>query len=195
MGFSLQCILHCFAFVGSILPCNLCLILIELIFSEPFSFLFLLLWKNDCLFTVLVNVFHKVYTGLILSSPLGFSSLPLLNILILDKLVNHLLILSFLIRNISVVFLKLNNLISTSLLFSSFQVLHLFLSMKSSTEQFLISNSILLLSLLSQLLFSSIMVDELKIPFAIEKEFLLLCSLFPLFFICPLLFEHFTFLG
>ena len=137
------------------------LILLELVVLQPLGFFLLFLLEQDGLLTILVYILHEIDSGLILSSPLGLSCFPLLNVLVLNELIDHLFIFGFLISDIAVMLLKLDNLIPTSLFFSGLQVLHLLLSGEGCIEQFLVSQSVLLFSQFSELFLSGIMVDQL----------------------------------
>ena len=195
VGLLHQSVLHRLGLVSSILSCYLSLVLLQFVVLQPLGFLFLFLLEEDGLLAILVDVLHEVDSGLVLPSPLRLSCLPLLDVLILYELIDHLLVLCFLIRNVSVVLLQLDNLVSACLLLSSLNVLHLLLSKQSSVEKILVPQSVLLLSLFPELLLCGIVIDQLKVPLAIKQELLLFCLFLPLLFIDPLLLEHLTLLG
>ena len=80
-------------FVSSVLSVDLGIDLVLVVLLEPLSLLLEGLLKKYVLLTVLVDVLEEVDTSLILTTPLLFTSVPLVLVLLLSQLVNHALVL------------------------------------------------------------------------------------------------------
>ena len=80
-------------FVSSVLSFDLGINLVLVVLLEPLGLLLQGLLKKYVLLTVLVDVLEEVDTSLILTTPLLFTSVPLVLVLLLSQLVNHALIL------------------------------------------------------------------------------------------------------
>lgn len=80
-------------FVSSVLSVDLGIDLVLVVLLEPLSLFLEGLLKKYVLLTVLVDVLKEVDTSLILTTPLLFTSVPLVLVLLLSQLVNHALVL------------------------------------------------------------------------------------------------------
>jgi len=80
-------------FVSSVLSVDLGIDLVLVVLLEPLSLILEGLLKKYVLLTVLVDVLEEVDTSLILTTPLLFTSVPLVLVLLLSQLVNHALVL------------------------------------------------------------------------------------------------------
>lgn len=79
-------------FVGLVLTLNFCLHILALKLFHPLGFFFLFFLKFNILLTVSVDILKKIDTGLILTVPLLFTSLPLFSVFCCNKLINHLFV-------------------------------------------------------------------------------------------------------
>lgn len=93
MGLLLVGDLKLVLFVSSVLSVDLGIDLVLVVLLEPLSLILEGLLKKYVLLTVLVDVLEEVDTSLILTTPLLFTSVPLVLVLLLSQLVNHALVL------------------------------------------------------------------------------------------------------
>lgn len=125
---------HCLLFVGLGLSEDLLVVLLLLVVLEPFGFGLQFLLEQDVLFTIVVNVLHQVDAGLVLTTPLSLLCFPLFDVLVLDKLFDHLLVGCLIFSLLPVVFLELDNLLSEGGLLGSFKILNVLFPLHSSFE-------------------------------------------------------------
>ncbi len=85
-----------------------------IVLFKPLLLLFKCLLEQDILLTILVHVLKQVDSGLVLTTPLLFTGIPLLLILFLGKSVDIALVSSLVVLHLVVVLLELLDLSSTS---------------------------------------------------------------------------------
>ena len=117
-----QCGLHCLFFMSNGLPHDLGFILLQFIVLQPVSFLLQFSFSENILLTVLIYILHQVDTSLVLTAPLGLLCLPLLDVFVLNQLVDHLLVFSFILSLLAIVLLELNDLFSACIFYSLLKI-------------------------------------------------------------------------
>ena len=157
---------------------------------QPLLLLSNLSLQHDVSFSVGVHILHQVDLGLVLTSPLLLSSIPLFGILVSDQLVDHFLVSTLVRCLLVVVSLKFLNLTTASQSLVSLKLLNLSFVGKSLVKELLITIEFSLLGLLSKLLLGSIMLNKLKVTLAVKKELLMLSLLLSIFLGSPLSLEH-----
>ena len=100
--------------VRLVLPFNLSVDLLLVMILQPVSFVLESLLQKNVLLAVLIHVLKQVNASLVFTTPLLFASVPLLFILDLGELINHLLVGQLVRSSVLVVLLKLLNLTTTS---------------------------------------------------------------------------------
>ena len=180
--------------VCPVLPVHLSVDLLLVMILQPVSFVLESLLQKNVLLAVLIHVLKQVNASLVFTTPLLFASVPLLFVLNLGELINHLLVGQLVGRSVLVVLLKLLDLTTTSQALFRLDLLHSLLALKSSIEKNLITVAIDLLGLLTELLLCGIVGDELEVTLTVQQELLVSVSLLLGFLDGPLLTEHGLFL-
>jgi len=165
------------------------------VLPEPFCFVLHRLLQKDVLLAVLIHVLEQVDTGLVLSAPLLLTRVPLLLVFNLGKIINHLLVGRLVRLGVLVVRLEFLDFTSASESLLLFNLLDSTLTLQRCTQEHLITVSLDLLGLLTELLLHSVVLNELEVALAIEQELLIGVLLLLLLLDGPLLSEHVLLLG
>ena len=183
-------IIHGLVLECSVLAIHIIINLILLIILQPFSLLLQLLLQEHILLPIGIHILHQVDLGLVFSSPLLLSSLPNLIALLRYKIFNHLFICLLVRCLLLVIRLKFLDLTTSCQSLIFFKLLQCLLFIESCAKELLVTNSLFIISLFSQLFLSCIMGNELKVTLTVQEESL--SSVFLLFFLLdgPLLFKH-----
>lgn len=94
-------------FMHAVLTVNLGVNLVLIVLSKPFLLFFHGLLEKDILLAILVNVLKQVDSGLVFTSPLLLTVVPLLFVLFLSQLINASFISCLVVLNIIVMLLEL----------------------------------------------------------------------------------------
>ena len=111
------------------------------------------------MFSVLIDVLKQVNPSLVFTAPLLLPCVPLLIVLDLSQLIDHLFVGCLVILSSLIVSLQLLDLTAALHAFLLFDLLDGSLSLKCRLQEHLISLQLLLVGLLSKLLFCGIVSD------------------------------------
>ena len=194
MRLARECIIDSLLLKCSILTINVGINLLLLVVLQPVALLLEFLLQKHVSLPIGIHILQQVNLCLVLSSPLLLSCLPNLVALLGNQSINHSLVGLLVTSHLIVVTLELLDLLSTRKSLISLQLLHCFLTGQSIVQQILVSHSVLVLGLLSQLLLGGVVRNELKIALTVQQESLLSVGLLLLFLYSPLGAEHGLFL-
>ena len=157
---------------GSLLVCpvlavNLIVDLRLVVLFMPFSLLLHGLLEKDVLLSILVHVLEEVDTSLVLTTPLLLACVPLLLVLFLSKGLKMALLCCLVSLDVLVMALQLLDFVAAGQTLSSFEVFNSLLTRKGGRQQLLVSFEFHLSGLLSQLLLSSVVSDELQVALTV----------------------------
>ena len=176
--------------MSTVLPVNFSIDSLLLVVTEPFTFFLQSLLEKNVLFTVLIHVLEEVNTGLVFTSPLLLTSIPLLLVLLLRKFINSALVGCSVTCSVLIMSLEFLDLPTSSVALFLLILLNSCFTVKSLIKKHLIAVLLLLSSSFSKLLFGGVMANKLQVSFAVKKESLVGISLLLLLFNRPLLLEH-----
>ena len=182
-------------FVRLVLTFDVSIDLPFVVLLEPIGLFLHSLLQQDVLFTVLVHVLEQVDTGLVLTTPLLLTSVPLLFVFNLSELVDHLLVRLLVRLRVLVMSLEFLDLSATSQAFFKLNLLDSTFTLQCSFKQNLVATAFSLLSLFSELLLEGVVLDQLEVTLAVEQELLVVILLLFLLFDGPLLAKHGLLLG
>ena len=169
---------------------NGCHDLLLLVVPEPIHFLCTGLLEQDVFLSGLINVLQEVDPGLVLSLPLDLSHFVLSFGLLLNEFVDQFLIRSFIGLRLLVVLLELDDFLAALSSLGLLDVLEGLLSGEGGIEQLLVSGLPGVGLYGSKFPFGGIVVDELKVSFSVQDEFLSLGFLIGFDLLGPLVLEH-----
>ena len=168
---------------------------ILVILFEPEGFFLHCLLQQDVLLAVLVHVLEQVDSGLVLTAPLLLTGIPLLLVFVLSELVNVALVSLLVVLHVVVMLLQLLDFCAAGKSLLVLDLLNGLFALESGVKEHLVSIAVQLSGLLSQLLLSSVVRNELQVTLSVEHEPLISFSLLLHFFDGPLLLEHGLFSG
>lgn len=195
MGLLVKGFLESALLMGRVLPLDVAVDHILVILFEPEGFFLHCLLQQDVLLAVLVHVLQQVDSGLVLTAPLLLTGVPLLLVFVLSKLINVSLISLLVILHVVVMLLQLLDFRAASQSLLHLDLLDGLFTLDSGLEEHLVSIAVQVSGLLSQLLLSGVVRNELQVALSVEHEPLISFSLLFLFFNGPLLLEHGLFSG
>ena len=190
MALLLVCDTHSFLLVCPILSLHFGVDLHLIVVSEPLLLALKSLPEKDVLLTILIHVLEQVDPGLVFTAPLLLPSIPLLVVLDLSQMVDHLFVGGLVVLRLLIVSLELLDLPTARHALFLLDLFDRTLTLQRSLQEQLIPVKFLLVGLLSELLFSCIVCNEFKITLAIEHELLFVVPLLFLLLNGPLLSEH-----
>lgn len=176
--------------MSAVLLFNLRIDALLLMVAEPFSLFLQSLLEKNVLLTVLIHVLEEVDTGLVFTSPLLFTSVPLLLVFLLSKFIDSAFVGGSIACRVLIMGLEFLDLSAS---FQTFILLVLFdslLTSKGLLKEHFIAVLLLLASSFSKLLFGGVMGDQLQVSLAVKKESLVSIKLLLLLFNGPLLLKH-----
>ena len=174
----------------TVLSVDLGINLLLVVLSLPLGLLLHGLLQKDISLTVLVDILEEIDASLVLTSPLLLSGVPLLFVLLLSQVVNHPLVGLFVVPLVLVVLLKLLDLATASQSLICLVVLDSLLASQGGIKELLVSLLFHHVLLLSELLLSGVVSDQLQVSFTVEQEPLIGILLLLLLLNSPLLLEH-----
>ena len=107
-----------------VLSINISIDLGLVVLLEPFSLPLESLLEKDVLLAILIHILQEIDTGLVLTAPLLFTSIPLFFVLLLSKILDHALIRSPVRCSILVMLLELLDFPAASQSLSLFMITH-----------------------------------------------------------------------
>ena len=168
MRLARKCIIDGLLLKCSILAINVVINLLLLVVLQPLTLLLELLLQKHISLSISIHILQQINLCLVFSSPLLLSCLPYLVALLGNQAVNHSLVGLLVTSHLIVVTLELLDLLSAGQPLIRLQLFHCLLPCKGISQQILVSQSILVLGLLSQLLLSGVMRDELQIALTVQ---------------------------
>ena len=132
-----------------------------------------LLLKQNIMLTVLIHVLQEVHSGLIFTSPLRLSSIPLLFVLKLGELVNMTLVGVFVALLLVVVLLQFLDLMTASKSLCLFEFLNGTLLCQGLSEKNFITVEFHLAGSFMELLLGGVVRDELEVALTVKNKLLL----------------------
>lgn len=195
MSLLFEGLLQCTLFMGLCLAFNILIDHPLVVLLEPICLLLHRLLQKDVLLAVLIHVLKQVDTGLVLSAPLLLTSIPLLLVFNLGKIINHLLVGLLVRLGVLVVRLEFLDFVSSSHSLLQLDLLNSTLTIQCSAQEHLVTVSFNLLGLLTELLLHRVVLNELEVALAIKQKLLVSVLLLFLLFNGPLLAEHDLLLG
>lgn len=178
-----------------VLSLNVAVNHILVILFEPEGFFLQCLLQQDVLLAVLVHVLEQVDSGLVLTAPLLLAGVPLLLVFVLSELINVALVGHLVALHVVVMLLQFLDFRAAGKSLLHLDLLDRLFALESGIKENLVSIAVQLSGLLSQLLLSCVMRNELQVALSVEHEPLVSFSLLFLFFDGPLLLEHGLFSG
>ena len=154
----------------TVLSVDLGINLLLVVLSLPLGLLLHGLLQKDISLTVLVDILEEIDASLVLTSPLLLSGVPLLFVLLLSQVVNHPLVGLFVVPLVLVVLLKLLDLATASQSLICLVVLDSLLASQGGIKELLVSLLFHHVLLLSELLLSGVVSDQLQVSFTVEQE-------------------------
>ena len=156
-----------------VLSLNISIDLGLVVILEPLSLFLESLLEEDVLLAILVHILQEVDTGLVFTTPLLLTSIPLFLVFLLGELLDHALVLGLVRDSILVVLLELLDLSATRQSLIFLVVSHSLLLCQGLIQDNLVTIKISLMSLLAKCLLRGIVADQLEVPLAVEQESLL----------------------
>jgi hypothetical protein len=158
--------------------------------TEPVSFFLQSLLEKNVLLTVLIHVLEEVDTGLVFTSPLLFTSVPLLLVFLLSKFINSAFVGGSIACRVLIMGLEFLDLATSFQTLILLVLLDSLLTSKGLVKEHLIAALLLLASSFSKLLLGGVMGNQLQVSLAVKKESLVSIKLLLLLFDRPLLLKH-----
>lgn len=182
--------LQCVLLVRPVLPVHVRVDLLLVVLPQPVGLLFERLLEQDVLLTILIHVLEQVDSGLVLAAPLLLAGVPLLLVLHLGQIIDHLLVRRLVGPRILVVRLELLDFATALHALLQLHLLDLPFALESRLEKHLISVAFDLVGLLPESLLRRIVGDKLEVALAIKEELLLGVALLLGLLDGPLLAQH-----
>ena len=176
--------------MSTVLLVNLSIDSLLLMVTEPVSFFLQSLLEKNVLLTVLIHVLEEVDTGLVFTSPLLFTSVPLLLVFLLSKFINSAFVGGSIACRVLIMGLEFLDLATSFQTLILLVLLDSLLTTKGLVKEHLIAALLLLASSFSKLLLGGVMGNQLQVSLAVKKESLVSIKLLLLLFDRPLLLKH-----
>ena len=176
--------------MSTVLLVNLGIDSLLLMVTEPVSFFLQSLLEKNVLLTVLIHVLEEVDTGLVFTSPLLFTSIPLLLVFLLSKFINSAFVGGSIACRVLIMGLEFLDLTTSFQTLILLVLLDSLLTSKGLVKEHLIAALLLLASSFSKLLLGGVMGNQLQVSLAVKKESLVSIKLLLLLFDRPLLLKH-----
>lgn len=176
--------------MSTVLLVNLSINALLFMIAEPVSFFLQSLLEKNVLLTVLIHVLEEVDTGLVFTSPLLFTSIPLLLVFLLSKFINSAFVGGSIACRVLIMGLEFLDLATSFQTLILLVLLDSLLTTKGLVKEHLIAALLLLASSFSKLLLGGVMGNQLQVSLAVKKESLVSIKLLLLLFDRPLLLKH-----
>ena len=176
--------------MSTVLLVNLSINALLFMVAEPVSFFLQSLLEKNVLLTVLIHVLEEVDTGLVFTSPLLFTSIPLLLVFLLSKFINSAFVGGSIACRVLIMGLEFLDLTTSFQTLILLVLLDSLLTTKGLVKEHLIAALLLLASSFSKLLLRGVMGNQLQVSLAVKKESLVSIKLLLLLFDRPLLLKH-----
>ena len=176
--------------MSTVLLVNLSINALLFMVAEPVSFFLQSLLEKNVLLTVLIHVLEEVDTGLVFTSPLLFTSVPLLLVFLLSKFINSAFVGGSIACRVLIMGLEFLDLPTSFQTLILLVLLDSLLTTKGLVKEHLIAALLLLASSFSKLLLGGVMGNQLQVSLAVKKESLVSIKLLLLLFDRPLLLKH-----
>lgn len=176
--------------MSTVLLVNLSINALLFMVAEPVSFFLQSLLEKNVLLTVLIHVLEEVDTGLVFTSPLLFTSIPLLLVFLLSKFINSAFVGGSIACRVLIMGLEFLDLATSFQTLILLVLLDSLLTTKGLVKEHLIAALLLLASSFSKLLLGGVMGNQLQVSLAVKKESLVSIKLLLLLFDRPLLLKH-----
>ena len=176
--------------MSTVLLVNLSINALLFMVAEPVSFFLQSLLEKNVLLTVLIHVLEEVDTGLVFTSPLLFTSVPLLLVFLLSKFINSAFVGGSIACRVLIMGLEFLDLTTSFQTLILLVLLDSLLTTKGLVKEHLIAALLLLASSFSKLLLGGVMGNQLQVSLAVKKESLVSIKLLLLLFDRPLLLKH-----
>ena len=176
--------------MSTVLLVNLSINALLFMVAEPVSFFLQSLLEKNVLLTVLIHVLEEVDTGLVFTSPLLFTSIPLLLVFLLSKFINSAFVGGSIACRVLIMGLEFLDLTTSFQTLILLVLLDSLLTTKGLVKEHLIAALLLLASSFSKLLLGGVMGNQLQVSLAVKKESLVSIKLLLLLFDRPLLLKH-----
>ena len=190
MSLAVVCLLECALLVQAILAVDLVVDHLLVILLQPVRLLLHGLLQQDVSLAILIDVLHEVDASLVLTAPLLLTRIPLLIVLNLREIVDHLLVGCGVALLVLVVRLELLDLSAALHALVRLVLLNCLLAGEGLVEEHLVTLPVGLFGLLAELLLHCVVLDELEVALAVQQESLLGILLLLLLLNCPLLLKH-----
>ena len=176
--------------MSTVLLVNLSINALLFMVAEPVGFFLQSLLEKNVLLTVLIHVLEEVDTGLVFTSPLLFTSIPLLLVFLLSKFINSAFVGGSIACRVLIMGLEFLDLATSFQTLILLVLLDSLLTTKGLVKEHLIAALLLLASSFSKLLLGGVMGNQLQVSLAVKKESLVSIKLLLLLFDRPLLLKH-----
>ena len=176
--------------MSTVLLVNLSINALLFMVAEPVGFFLQSLLEKNVLLTVLIHVLEEVDTGLVFTSPLLFTSVPLLLVFLLSKFINSAFVGGSIACRVLIMGLEFLDLATSFQTLILLVLLDSLLTTKGLVKEHLIAALLLLASSFSKLLLGGVMGNQLQVSLAVKKESLVSIKLLLLLFDRPLLLKH-----
>ena len=176
--------------MSTVLLVNLSIDALLFMVAEPVGFFLQSLLEKNVLLTVLIHVLEEVDTGLVFTSPLLFTSIPLLLVFLLSKFINSAFVGGSIACRVLIMGLEFLDLATSFQTLILLVLLDSLLTTKGLVKEHLIAALLLLASSFSKLLLRGVMGNQLQVSLAVKKESLVSIKLLLLLFDRPLLLKH-----
>ena len=176
--------------MSTVLLVNLSINALLFMVAEPVGFFLQSLLEKNVLLTVLIHVLEEVDTGLVFTSPLLFTSVPLLLVFLLSKFINSAFVGGSIACRVLIMGLEFLDLTTSFQTLILLVLLDSLLTTKGLVKEHLIAALLLLASSFSKLLLGGVMGNQLQVSLAVKKESLVSIKLLLLLFDRPLLLKH-----